>query len=97
MARIFLSTLRGATIQVVVAGLVDEVHRDREIREYLPDPPNVVAYLSGNRAGRPRPGPGSGKWWSSGGMVQEELQELRAITKSSQGWNSRFVRATSLP
>jgi hypothetical protein len=30
------------------------------------------------------------------GMVQEELQELRAITKSSQG-NSRFVRATSLP
>lgn len=31
------------------------------------------------------------------GMVQEELQELRAITKSNQGWNSRFVRATSLP
>jgi hypothetical protein len=51
MARIFLPTLRGATIQVAAAGLVDEVHRDREIREYLPDPPNVVASPLGKQGG----------------------------------------------
>ena len=33
--------------RVAAAGLVDEVHRDREIRENLPDPPNVVVYLLG--------------------------------------------------
>ena len=34
-----------------MAGLVDEVDRDGEIRQYLPAPPNVVAYLFGEEGG----------------------------------------------
>ena len=63
--------------RVAAAGLVDEVHRDREIREYLPDPPDVVAYLLGEEGWV---GPGVAHDLAGGevavGMVQEELQEL---------------------